>query len=141
MIFKTIDMPKTFQIEFPQTEYFQSRLNYLVDAFSSIACDSISVNCVANLCLKALPDITPALIDDYLSREEGVGIKSTDIQGVFQRTTNLGSSGRDRLEAVKLNLLVKHKRDISRRDIMLGIIFTASELKNADLEYIYSEYQ
>jgi len=134
-------MPKTFQIEFPQTKCFQTRLNYLVDAFSTIACDSISVNRVANLCLKALPDITPALIDDYLSREEGTQSKSTDTQDMFQRTTNLDASGRDRLEAVKLNLLVKHKRDISRRDIMLGIIFTASELKNADLEYIYSEYQ
>lgn len=144
MICKMTEMPKTFQIEFPYSKSFQARLAALVDTFSSIADHSVSVKTAVGLCLQALPDITPALIDAYFSSETDAQTEakdSSDAADIFQRTTNLDSEERARLEAVKLNLLLKHKRDISRRDIMLGIIYTASELKNADIAYIYSEYQ
>lgn len=105
----------------------------------------MSVHRAVSLCLRALPDITPALIDACLSSEtvdapSGLNEIASEAGG-FQRTTNLDSADRARLEAVKLNLLLKHKRDISRQNIMLGIIYTASQLKNTDIEYIYSEYQ
>ena len=129
-------MSNKFQLEFSLSKEFQSKLENLMKDFCQFAGHSLSVNKVAGMCLRALSDITPELIDKYLSDE-----KDDIAVDIFQKTTNLDQEERDLLDNLKLNLLLKHKRDISRRDIMLGLIYTASGLKKSDIEYIYSEYQ
>ena len=129
-------MSRKFQIEFPETEKFQHRLKNLNQTFSKIAGEPIRINEIIIMCLKALSDITPELIDESKSDEMGPTAKPC-----FQKTSNIWDEDRALLDTIKLNLLLNNKRDISRKDIVRGIIYTANRLKESDISYILSEYQ
>ena len=58
----------TFQIEFIQTPYFQTLLKELVQRFETIAKKPHRTYKVISMCIHALQDITPQLIDDSLKK-------------------------------------------------------------------------
>ena len=131
----------TFQIEFIQTPYFQTLLKELVQRFETIAKKPHQIYKVISMCIHALQDITPQLIDDSLKKVAANADSKLKMDSVYRKTSNLEMKDSALLDQVKLHLLVNHKRDFTRKSIITAIVVTAHGLNTQQIKYILTEYQ
>lgn len=134
-------MRNTFQIEFVHTLYFQTLLKELVQRFESIAKKPHRTYKVISMCIHALQDITPQLIDSSLNQVAENADLKLKVADMYRKTSNLKKKDSALLDQIKLHLLVNHKRDFTRKSIVTAIVVTAHGLNTQQIEYILSEYQ
>ena len=131
----------TFQIEFLQTPYFQTVLKELVQRFETIAKQHHRTYKVISMCIHALQDITPQLIDSSLKKVAENADLKLEMDAIYRKTSNLEMTDGALLDQMKLHLLVNHKRDFTRKSIITAIVVTAHGLNTQQIEYILSEYK
>ena len=93
------------------------------------------------MCIHALQDITPQLIDDSLKKVAANADSKLKMDSVYRKTSNLEMKDSALLDQVKLHLLVNHKRDFTRKSIITAIVVTAHGLNTQQIKYILTEYQ
>ena len=131
----------TFQIEFIQTPYFQILLKELVQNFVSIAKKPQRTYKVISMCIHALQDNTPQLIDRSLEKVAANEDSELKMDITYRKTTNLKMKDSALLDQIKLHLLVNHKRDFTRKSIITAVVVTAHGLNTQQIKYIINEYQ
>jgi len=131
-------MPDSFQVEFPISTNFQTKLRQLVERFSDLHGSPIKLKAVLSASLKALQDIPAEKIDALRSEFEDSTVDK-NIK-IFRKTSNLDFQDRTLLEDIKLYLLTHQKSNFSLKEIMLAIILVAYNLNDEQISYILSEY-
>ena len=131
-------MTDNFQVEFPQSEQFQSKLKMLSARYSRIHGSNLRVNKILSLSLQALQNIPAEKIEEFKHIIDPEDQESAP--NIFRKTSNLDGSDRAILETIRLHLLTNQKKDFSRKEIILAIILLAHSLNDDDISYILSEY-